>query len=144
MKVVLVDHEIYRLGLRLILDPVPGCEVVGEACTALAALELIAQLGPDVVVIDPALRSVGGASAIRMIRRCSPGVRILVLTELGHERDVAAAMAEGATGYALKGEDNDAILRALRQVHRRRLYLTPGLGHRREPRLGFVHVMASR
>jgi DNA-binding NarL/FixJ family response regulator len=136
----LIDHELYRLGLRLILEPIHECEVVGEASTALPAFEVVAQLAPDIVVIDPVLPGLRGTSAIRMIRRCAPGVRILVLTELGFPRDVARAMAAGASGYALKDEENDAILHALRQVHLGRLYLTPGLDPRHEPDLGLYRL----
>ena len=140
MRVVLIDHELYRVGLRLILDPVRDCEVVGEAGTALRAFEVVAHLAPDVVVIDPVLRGLRGTSAIQTLRRCAPRVRILVLTELGRLRDVADAVAEGASGYALKDEENDMILHALRQVHLGRLYLSPGLDLRRESDLDLVHA----
>jgi DNA-binding NarL/FixJ family response regulator len=135
----LIDHELYRVGLRLILEPVHDCEVIGESGAALRAFEVVAQLAPDVVVIDPVLRGLRGTGAIRTIRRCAPGVRILVLTELGRLRDVVDAIGEGASGYALKDEENDAILHALRQVHLGRLYLSPGLDLRRDPDLSLGH-----
>jgi DNA-binding NarL/FixJ family response regulator len=127
LRIVLLDHELYRLGLRRVLEAFSDCEVVGEAGTARAGFKLISTVGPDVVVIDPALRGLGSGNAIRKIRGCAPGVRVLVLTEHGRVRDVAMAIASGASGYALKGDSLDEILNAVHRVHLGRLYLSPGL-----------------
>jgi DNA-binding NarL/FixJ family response regulator len=133
LRIVLLDHELYRVGLRRVLEAWPDCEVVGEAGTARAAFEVIGALCPDVVVIDTVLRGLRSASAIRKIQRCAPGVRVLVLTEHGRIRDVAVAMAAGASGYALKGDDIDEIRYAVHRVHLGRLYLSPALDSDRDP-----------
>ena len=141
MRIVLLDHELYRLGLRRVLEAFPDCEVVGEAGTARDAFEVIAALCPDVVVVDTVLRGLRSASAIRKIQRCAPGVRVLVLTEHGSIRDVAVAMAAGAGGYALKGESIDEIRYAVHRVHLGRLYLSPALDSDRDPT--FDHTRAT-
>jgi len=143
MRVVLLDHELYRLGLRRMLETFGDCEVVGEASTARAGLKLIAAFEPDVVVVDPVLRGFRSGSAIRKIRASAPGARVMILTEHGRVRDVATAMAAGASGYALKGDSIDEILRAVERVHLGRLYLSPSLDSDRDVTLD-AHVAAAQ
>jgi len=144
MRVVLLDHELYRLGLRRMLETFGECEVVGEASTPRAALKLIAAFEPDVVVMDTALRGLKSGSAIQKIRGRAPGARVLILTEHGRVRDVATAMAAGASGYALKGGSIDEILRAVQRVHLGRLYLSPSLDSDRDVRPDWAHEQAAQ
>jgi len=144
MRVVLLDHELYRLGLRRMLETFGDCDVVGEASTARAALKLIDAFEPDIVVMDPILRGFRSASAIRKIRGCAPGARVLILTEHGRVRDVALAMSAGASGYALKGDSIDEILRAVQRVHLGRLYLSPALDSDRDVRPDWAHEQAAQ
>ncbi|HXU05863.1 MAG TPA: response regulator transcription factor [Polyangia bacterium] len=132
MRVVILDHKLFTMGLRLTLETFGDCEVVGEANTARAAFNVVRTLAPEVVVVDTVLRGLRTGNAIRKIRACAPGVRVLVLTEHGSIRDVAMAMAAGATGFALKGDSIDEILRAVQRVHLGRLYLSPSLDAGRE------------
>ena len=144
MTIVLVDHVFYRLGLRLMLKTHSGFEVVGEAGTAADALRIIAAVAPDLAVVDCRLPDLRGARAIRTIRQCAPGVRVVVLTEHGRTVDVVAAFNNGASGYALKGDSNDEILQAFHQVHDGRLYLAPSLHLRGQTNARFGHAMASQ
>ena len=144
MRVVLLDHELYRLGLRRMLETFGDCEVVGEASTPRAGLRLIAAFEPDVVVMDTVLRGLKSGSAIQKIRGCAPGARVLILTERGRVRDVATAMAAGASGYALKGDSIDEILRAVQRVHLGRLYLSPSLDSDRDVRPDWAHEQAAQ
>ncbi|HMF40204.1 MAG TPA: response regulator transcription factor [Polyangia bacterium] len=133
MRIVLLDHELYRLGLRLILERSSlDCEVLGEASTLRGAFEVMSAIEPSVVVMDTALPGLGAPSAIRKIRRWGAGVRVLVLTEHGRFPDVVAAMAAGASGYALKGDSNEEILAAIRRIAAGSLYLAPALDLRPE------------
>ncbi len=144
MRVVLLDHELYRLGLRRMLETFADCEVVGEASTPRAALKLIAAFEPDVVVVDSALRGFRSGSAIRKIRASAPRARVLILTEHGRVRDVATAMSAGASGYALKGDSIDEILRAVQRVHLGRLYLSPSLDSDRDVTADYAHAAAAQ
>ena len=114
--------------------------------TVCELLQLLASAQPGVpltVVLDNVLPGLPGPSAIRKIRRCAPGVRVLILTERARDRDVAAALIAGASGYALKGDSKEEILRAIWQIQRGRLYLGPGVHPHIELNLGFAQVMAS-
>jgi DNA-binding NarL/FixJ family response regulator len=126
------------------LETFGDCEVVGEASTARAGLKLVAAFEPDVVVMDTVLRGFRSGSAIRKIRSCAPGARILVLTEHGRTRDVALAMAAGASGYAMKGDSIDEILRAVERVHLGRLYLSPSLDSDRDLNPDVAHAAAAQ
>jgi len=131
LRIVLIDHPVYRLGLRLLLQTRSGFDVVGEAGSAPEARRIVSSVAPDLVVVDAAVPGMRGRSAIRKIRRCAPGVRVLILTEHGRIEDVVAAMNGGASGYALKGDSNDEILHAFQRLRSGRLYLAPGLDLRR-------------
>ena len=141
MTIVLVDHAFYRLGLRLMLETCPGFGVVGEAGTAGDALRVISAVAPDLAVVDLRLPALRGMSAIRKIRRCVPGVRVLVLTEHGRTDDVVAAFKAGASGYALKGDSNDEILQAFHALRSGRRYLAPSLHLRGPLNVRFGHAM---
>ena len=138
MQVVLLDHELYRLGLRLILEASSDCEVVAEASTMRDALTVVSALEPDVVVVDTTLLGLRAATAIRKLRHCRSSIRVLVLTEHGFPRDVVVAMTAGASGYALKGDDNREILAAIRRVGAGGLYLSPAIDLR--PRIDARHA----
>ena len=140
MRVVLIDHALYRMGLRLFLESAPDCEVVGEAGSANEAFEIIGARAPDVVVVDAVLPGLRGAGAIRKMRRRAPGVHILILTEHGRIRDVVTAVGAGARGYALKGDSSEEILHAVRTVQRGRLYLAPALAPPRAPDVSFAQA----
>jgi DNA-binding NarL/FixJ family response regulator len=127
-----------------VLEAFSDGEVVGEASTARAGFKLISTVGPDVVVVDPALRGLRSGNAIRKIRGCAPGVRVLVLTEHGRTRDVALAIAAGASGYALKGDSLDEILNAVHRVHLGRLYLSPMLDADRDVSADAPPALASQ
>ena len=144
MTIVLIDHAFYRLGLRLMLKTHSGFEVVGEAGTGSEALRIVADVAPDLAVVDLRLPGLRGPSAIRKIRLCAPGVRVLVLTEHGRTEDVVAAVNAGASGYALKGDDNDEILQAFQQLRCGRGYLAPSLDLRRRMNILSGRAVASQ
>jgi two-component system, NarL family, invasion response regulator UvrY len=127
MRIVIVDHEIYRRGVRLILHGFPEDEVVGEAGTARDAVRVIRAQRPDLVVLDPALPGLDGAAAIRRLRRCAPGVRILVLSVEGPIKRVENVLKAGARGYALKSDCLPEICRAFREVRKGHHYVAPAL-----------------
>jgi two-component system nitrate/nitrite response regulator NarL len=132
---VIVDHELYRVGLRTILRAAPGCEVIGEASRDDDALDLLNELAPDLVIVDTALRGWRGTAGVQRIRRQVPAARVLVLTEARGSRNVAAALAGGANGYALKSDSVAETLNAIERVRSDRLYLSPSLDVKND--LGF-------
>lgn len=119
VRVLLVDdHAIVRNGLRAVLDTTPDCTVVGEAATGEAAVDLAAELVPDVVVMDLSMPGAGGVVATGHLRATVPTTRVLVLTTFSDDARVRAALAAGATGYLLKDADPDDVVRAVRAAAR--------------------------
>jgi two-component system NarL family response regulator len=126
IRVLLVDdHELMRQGLRSILDREEHVEVVGEAASGRAAVELARTLAPDVVVMDVAMKDLNGIEATRQIRAECPGVKVLALSSHSDSRYVSAILDAGACGYVLKANAYDDLRRALEAAHQGKSYLCP-------------------
>lgn len=124
LRVVLVDdHELMRQGLRSILEREDEVEVVGEAASGRAALELARTLAPDVVVMDVAMQEQNGIEATRQIRAACPDVKVLALSSHSDPHYVTAMLDAGACGYVLKSNAYDDLRRALDAARRGRSYL---------------------
>jgi two-component system NarL family response regulator len=126
IRVLLVDdHELMRQGLRSILDREEHVEVVGEAASGRAAVELARTLAPDVVVMDVAMKDLNGIEATRQIRAECPGVKVLALSSHSDSRYVSAILDAGACGYVLKANAYDDLRRALEAARQGKSYLCP-------------------
>jgi len=119
------DHPIVRDGLRGVFDGEPGFVVAGEAADGAQALERAAEVGPDVVLMDLRMPTMGGVEAIRRLRADRPAVRVLVLTTYDTESDVLPAIEAGATGYLLKDAPREDLIRAVRAAADGRPVLAP-------------------
>lgn len=122
VRVVIVDdHEIFRDGLRAVLDGRDGVRVVGDHGMAAAAIEAVENERPDVVLLDLHLPELDGVAATRVLRQRFPGVRILVLSMLDDRPSVVAAMEAGADGYVTKAASLAEILTAVHAAARGQL-----------------------
>src|SRR3954451_890029 len=102
VNVVLVDdHDLFRGGLRDILED-QGVKVVGEADNGERGAELVAELAPDVAVMDLNMPGITGIEATRRIAAKSPATHVLVLTISSDDESIMQAMMAGASGYMLK------------------------------------------
>jgi two-component system, NarL family, response regulator LiaR len=99
--VVIDDHILFRSGLRELLQQ-EDIQVVGEASTAEAGLDIIQRLAPNVTIMDLSLPRMSGHEAIRRIVATAPATQVLVLTISANEADVTEAVLAGACGYLLK------------------------------------------
>ena len=124
---VVDDHALFRHGLLQVLGAEPDLEVVGEARDGIEAIELAAELLPDVVLMDVKMPTVNGIEAARRIRAAQPSVRVLMLTESEDEEDLYAAVRAGATGYLLKEVGIDEIGGAIRAVAAGQALVSPGM-----------------
>ncbi len=115
---VVDDHAVVRKGIQALLATEPGMEVVGEAGNGLEAIRLVAQLRPDVVLMDLVMPFKDGIQAIQEISRTHPHVRILALTSFAEDDKVFPAMKAGARGYLLKDASPEQLLQAIRDVYR--------------------------
>jgi DNA-binding NarL/FixJ family response regulator len=119
IRTVLVDdHPVFRDGLADLLRTAPDIEVLAVGGTGEEAVELVARLVPDVLVVDLHMPGLGGVEAIRRILPARPDVRVLVLTMDDADALVVAAVRAGARGYLLKDSEPDDVLRAVRAVAR--------------------------
>jgi DNA-binding NarL/FixJ family response regulator len=126
LRLVLVDdHQVVRLGLRALLDSEADITVVGEAGTAAAAIQVVSQLQPDIVLMDIRLPDQSGITACQQVRQRWPDVQVLMLTSFADEDLVLEAISAGAAGYVLKQVGTDDLLRAVRAVGRGDAVLDP-------------------
>lgn len=119
------DHAVVRQGLRSFLEVQPDVEVVGEAADGAEAVRKVAELVPDVVLMDLVLPGTDGIAATREIRRASPSTRVLVLTSFAEDEKVFPAIKAGAQGYLLKDVLPEELARAIRTVQRGESLLHP-------------------
>lgn len=103
VRVLVVDDEpLVRAGLRLVLDPGRGIEVVGEAGDGVAGVQAARRLDPDVVLMDVRMPGGDGIEAVRRIRAAWLRCRILILTAFDTDEFVLSALRAGADGFLLK------------------------------------------
>ena len=119
------DHPALRLGLRVLLERALDIELVGEAESGDAALELVETLQPDVAVLDCELPAMDGNEVAAAIRQRGWPVRVLALSAYDSERYVWGMLDAGAVGYLLKDEAPETIVAAVRAVARGEGYFSP-------------------
>jgi len=116
-RVVLVDdHPVYRDGLRMLLESIDEVEVVAVAEDGAAAIDVVEQADPDVVVMDVQMPGLDGIAATRELTTRHPHLAVVVLTMSEDDETVFSAMRAGARGYLVKGSSQHEIVRAIRSV----------------------------
>jgi DNA-binding NarL/FixJ family response regulator len=120
------DHQIVREGLRGLLEKA-GHEVIGEASDGREALRLVRTLNPDVAVLDMSMPLLNGLDAAHEIRRLAPTIKTILLTMHSDKSYVLQAMRGGARGYVLKTQASEDLIRAIREVLRGEVYISPGV-----------------
>ncbi len=121
------DHAVVRQGLRTFLELQDDIEVVGEAADGEEAVAVVEARAPDVLLLDLVMPRVDGLEAIRRIRECAPGTRILVLTSFADDHTVLPAVRAGAAGYLLKDVQPPELVEAIRTVHAGEALLAPSV-----------------
>ena len=126
VRLLLVDdHPIVRVGLRTLLETEPDMQVVGEAGTGVEAVDLVAKLCPDVVVMDISMPEMDGLEATRRVRAAYQRVHVLILTVHAQERYLFPVLKAGASGYVLKSTIDTELIEAIRTVARGEAFLYP-------------------
>ncbi|MCX4670522.1 response regulator transcription factor [Streptomyces sp. NBC_01381] len=116
-RVVVVDDQtVVREGIVMLLGLLPGIEVVGSGGDGEEAVRLVAELAPDVVLMDLRMPRVDGAEATRRIRAEYPGTQVVVLTTYADDDSLFPALRAGARGYLTKDAGGDEIVRAVEDV----------------------------
>ena len=128
VRVLLVDDQaLFREALATLLEVRPEIEVVGEAGDGATALDRVAGLRPDVVLMDLHMPVLDGVAATRRLRVEHPEVRVLALTTFDDDEDVFAALRAGAVGYLLKDVSGDRLVEALLAAARGESVLQPSV-----------------
>jgi DNA-binding NarL/FixJ family response regulator len=128
IRVLLVDDQpLVREGMRRILHPSEGFDIVGECEDGDEVAEAVSRLRPDVVVLDIRMRRVDGIEAIRMLRRNADAPPILVLTTFGEDEVLSGALRAGASGFQLKDAPGEDLIRATRAVAQGDGWLDPAV-----------------
>ena len=131
------DHELFREGLRVVLDLRPDFKVVAEAANVAETVAAHAQHQPDLTLLDLQMPDGTGIDALKVIRKAQPDARILMLTTYDGDEDIHRAMVAGATGYLLKSLPRIQLEAAVRAVIEGRQYLPPAVAERLAERAAF-------
>ncbi|TKC17018.1 response regulator [Robertmurraya kyonggiensis] len=129
-KIVIIDdHQLFREGVKRILDFESSFEVVAEGDDGSEAVNLVEQYNPDVVIMDINMPTVNGVEATRQLIEKFPESKVIILSIHDDENYVQHALKTGATGYLLKEMDADALIEAVKVVADGGSYLHPKVTH---------------
>ncbi len=131
IKVLIVDdHQVVRQGLRTFLELHEDIDVVGEAGDGVAAVEMVQQLAPDVVLMDLVMPRLDGIGATRQVKALGGTTRVIALTSFTEDDKVFPAIQAGASSYLLKDVSPDDLVEAIRAVHRGEARLNPNIARK--------------
>jgi DNA-binding NarL/FixJ family response regulator len=130
-RIVLADdHALVRQGIRSLLELTPDLRVVGEAADGEEALKRVAELDPDVVLMDVRMPRMSGLEALRALRRTDPKRRVVLLTTFDEDSVVLEALRAGVQGFLLKDVTRDQLAEAIRRVAAGETLLPPAVTER--------------
>lgn len=131
ISVVLVDdHELVRIGFRMILQQQDDIDIRGEAGTAEEGLKLIKTEQPDVALVDVHMPGMSGLELTERIGRAALATRVLILTVVDDARFPRKLLDAGALGYLTKNCGSDELLAAVRSVAAGKRHLAPDVAQR--------------
>ncbi len=123
--VIADDHLVVREGLRLILEEHDEFALVGDAADGAAAVALVADLQPDVVLVDLRMPGIGGLEAVSRIHGAWPQVALVILTTYNDDDLMLQALQAGARGYLIKDTTRETLFQAIRAAARGETLLQP-------------------
>ena len=117
INVLLVeDHELYRMGLSLLLGKAEDINLVAEAADGVDGIKKAREMSPDVILMDIGLPNIDGIEATQRIKDFNPDVKILIFTSRDSEHDVFESFKAGADGYIMKGATPEQTISAIKAV----------------------------
>ena len=126
---IIDDHQLFREGVKRILEFEKSFQVVAEGDDGSDALGLVEQYLPDVVIMDINMPGMNGVEATRELIEIYPNTKVIILSIHDDENYVTHALKTGACGYLLKEMDADALIEAVRVVAEGGSYLHPKVTH---------------
>jgi two-component system response regulator NreC len=128
IKVLIADdHTLFREGIQALISKCEDIEVVGEAANGEGAIEGAKKLKPDVVLMDVAMPGLGGLEATLELKKISPHVKVLVLTQYDNQEYLYRFLKAGVSGYVLKRGAGAELVSAIRAVHKGGTFLHPDI-----------------
>ena len=127
--VIIDDHQLFREGVKRILDYEPSFEVLAEGDDGSEAINLVETYNPDVVIMDINMPQTNGVEATKQLVRQFPKTKVIILSIHDDENYVTHALKTGASGYLLKEMDADALIEAVKVVSAGGSYLHPKVTH---------------
>lgn len=124
------DHAVVRQGLKMFLELDADLQIIGEAENGEQAVQLAAQLQPDVVLMDLLMPVMDGITATASIRRNTPDTEVIALTSVLEDASVMAAMRAGAIGYLLKDTRAEELCRSIKAAAAGQVQLSPQIAAR--------------
>lgn len=121
------DHTLVRTGLRALLLSEPTLQLVGEATGGYEAIKMVADLRPDVLVLDLSMPDLDGIAVTRQLKPSYPDLKILILTLHEDEALLREAIKSGASGYILKRAAEAELISAIQIVMRGDMYVDPSM-----------------
>jgi DNA-binding NarL/FixJ family response regulator len=118
------DHEVVRRGLCSLLESQPGWQICGEASDGRDVLNKVAELKPDIIVIDVAMPNLNGLEATRQILKSNPKAKVLVLTLHDSDRLIHEVLTAGASGFVLKSDAARDLVAAVESLRQNKTYFT--------------------
>lgn len=130
-KIMIVDdHPLMRKGLALTLTTEGGMDVIAQADSAEAAMDMLENLEPDAAIIDISLPGMSGLELIKHLQVFKPDMKILVVSRHDEALYAERAIRAGARGYVMKLEAGDVIVEAVRRVMNGGIYVSPEINER--------------
>jgi DNA-binding NarL/FixJ family response regulator len=128
IRVLIVDdHSVVRMGLRMFFDHQDDIEVVGEAADGSEGVAMARRLEPDVVLMDLLMPNMDGVTAIGRIKAERPETEIVTMTSFIEEEQVTSALEAGASGYVLKDAEAEEVAQAVRAAYAGEVHLDPAV-----------------
>lgn len=131
IKVLIVDdHELLRVGIKMLLNTATDIQVVGDADSGEQALRVVSELKPDLVLMDLKMPGIGGLETTRRLLHKFPALKVIAVTACNEEPFPTRLLQAGAQGYLTKGCDAEEMIQAIRKVASGDLFLSPEIAQR--------------
>ena len=123
IKVVIADdHEIFRDGLKLMIESAKNIQLIGEAANGVELVNLVEKNNPDIVVTDIKMPQMDGVEATKIIREQYPHIEVIALSMFDDEQLILEILEAGAIGYLLKNSDKTEVIDAINMAYKHQSY----------------------
>lgn len=127
--IIIEDYKLTRVGLRFALNEIEGINVIAEAQSAEAGMEIIKNEQIDVVLMDLGLPGINGLEATVKLKAMKPEIKVIILTSHDREEEVIASLGCGASGYCLKDIDPNTLAQVIKNIAKGACWIDSNVAH---------------